>query len=65
MRTFIHHNPLHGLEEPLFDQAVSGRTTARGKGYLPGALYRRYGRRAVTVRKILTHVLTPLAGDRR
>ena len=30
MRTFVHHNPLHGLEDLPFDEAVrQGATIAR------------------------------------
>ena len=33
MRTFIHHNPLHGLEDLPFDQAVKrGVQLLGGKG---------------------------------
>ena len=66
MRTFIHHNPLHGLEELPFDQAVKrGEQLLGGKGYLPGALYRRYVAEGRIRPEDLTHVLTPLAGDRQ
>ena len=43
MRTFIHHNPLHGLENLPFDQAVKrGEQLFGGRGYLPNGAYRRY-----------------------
>lgn len=45
MRTFVHHNPLHGLEEFPFDEAVRrGQQYLGGKGYLPGAQFRQYYR---------------------
>jgi uncharacterized protein len=35
MRTFVHHNPLHGLEHLPFDEAVyEARRTLGGNGYL-------------------------------
>ncbi len=43
MRTFIHHNPLHGLEHLPFAQAVAqGERLFRARGYLPRAVRRRY-----------------------
>jgi hypothetical protein len=43
MRTFIHHNPLHGLEHLPFAQAVAqGERLFRARGYLPRALQQRY-----------------------
>ena len=42
MRTFIHHNPLYGLEHLPFDQAVAaGERLFRARGYLPRALQQR------------------------
>jgi uncharacterized protein YbcC (UPF0753/DUF2309 family) len=43
MRTFIHHNPLFGLEHLPFDQAVQqGAHLFHGRGYLPRRSYQRY-----------------------
>jgi uncharacterized protein YbcC (UPF0753/DUF2309 family) len=43
MRTFIHHNPLFGLEHLPFDQAVEqGASLFHGRGYLPRQAYQRY-----------------------
>jgi uncharacterized protein YbcC (UPF0753/DUF2309 family) len=43
MRTFIHHNPLHGLEHLSFHEAVlEGGRLFHGRGYLPRAMYQRY-----------------------
>lgn len=40
MRTFIHHNPLHGLEHLPFVEAVrEGSRLFGARGYLPRALY--------------------------
>ena len=42
MRTFIHHNPLHGLEHLPFDAAVrKARSLTGGRGYLDNEEYRR------------------------
>jgi uncharacterized protein YbcC (UPF0753/DUF2309 family) len=41
MRTFIHHNPLHGLEYLPFHEAVRrGRKFLGGRGYLSGTTFR-------------------------
>ncbi len=43
MQTFIHHNPLHGLEHLPFGKAIEqGTRFLGGKGYLPNSEYRRY-----------------------
>ncbi len=43
MRSFIHHNPLHGLEDMPFEQAVEkGARLFRGHGFLPRSIYQRY-----------------------
>jgi uncharacterized protein YbcC (UPF0753/DUF2309 family) len=43
MRTFIHHNPLHGLEHLPFDEAVEkGGQLFHGRVYLPRRTYQRY-----------------------
>ncbi|MFI9653535.1 DUF2309 domain-containing protein [Guyparkeria sp. GHLCS8-2] len=42
MRTFIHHNPLHGLEDLPFPEAVErGEELFHGRGFLPRADYQR------------------------
>lgn len=42
MRTFVHHNPLHGLEHLPFDTAVrKARNLTGGRGYLTNEEYRR------------------------
>ena len=39
MRAFIHHNPLHGLEDLSFQQAVEkGTKLFHGQGYLARAV---------------------------
>ena len=43
MRSFIHHNPLHGLEKLGFEQAVAeGSRLFHGRGFLPRAMYQHY-----------------------
>lgn len=43
MRSFIHHNPLHGMEHHPFYRAVdSGQQLFHGRGYLPRRLYQRH-----------------------
>lgn len=43
MRTFIHHNPLHGLEQLPFEQAVRlGEKLFHARGFLPRTEYQHY-----------------------
>lgn len=43
MRTFIHHNPLYGLEHLPFEQAVhEGKRLFHAGGYLSRSLYQQY-----------------------
>jgi len=43
MRTFIHHNPLHGLEHLKFNEAVEeGRKLFHGRVYLPRKIYQQF-----------------------
>jgi uncharacterized protein len=43
MKTFIHHNPLHGLEHLTFENAIKeGERFLRGHGYLSNSEYRKY-----------------------
>ena len=47
MRNFVHHNPLHGLENLSFFEAVKrGNQILGGKPYLANELYRNYFRSA-------------------
>jgi uncharacterized protein YbcC (UPF0753/DUF2309 family) len=66
MRTFIHHNPLHGLEELPFGQAVKrGERLLGGKGYLSNQAYRRYFDEGRISNDDLLEVLAPIATDKR
>ncbi len=43
MRTFIHHNPLHGLEHLPFTEAVQqGERLFHARGFLPRSAYQQY-----------------------
>ncbi|MBN8772112.1 MAG: DUF2309 family protein, partial [Thiobacillus sp.] len=43
MRTFIHHNPLYGLEHLPFEQAVGeGERLFHARGFLPRPIQQRY-----------------------
>jgi len=43
MKTFIHHNPLHGLERFHFEKAIEeAERFLGGRGYLPNQVYRDY-----------------------
>ena len=43
MRTFIHHNPLHGLEHLPFAEAVKeGSKIFHGRTFLPRKVYQKY-----------------------
>ncbi|MDH5564073.1 MAG: DUF2309 domain-containing protein, partial [Nitrospirota bacterium] len=43
MKTFIHHNPLHGLEHLSFNEAIKqGKRFFGGQGYLSNKEYRNY-----------------------
>ncbi|MHB1671091.1 MAG: putative inorganic carbon transporter subunit DabA, partial [Acidiferrobacter sp.] len=45
MRTFIHHNPLYGLEGKSFPEAVAeGSRLFHARGYLERSQYQRYRR---------------------
>ncbi len=61
MKTFIHHNPLHGLEHLTFEQAIQeGQKYLGGRGYLSNTEYQNYYRQGriskESVNEILGHV---------
>ncbi|ALA59649.1 DUF2309 domain-containing protein [Nitrospira moscoviensis] len=65
MRTFIHHNPLHGLESLPFEQAVQhGRQLFGGRGYLPNEEYRRHVAGGRIAEDDVRAALEPLAQDK-
>jgi len=65
MRTFVHHNPLHGLEDLHFEEAVRrGRWLLGGRGYLTNELFRDYFRSGRILPRQIDAALGPLAGDK-
>ena len=66
MRTFVHHNPLHGLEDLHFSDAVRrGQEILGGGGYLPSSIFRSYFRSGRILPRHVEAALQPLAQDRR
>ena len=66
MRTFIHHNPLHGLEDLPFGQAVKrAERLLGGQGYLSNHLYRRYCEEGRIQTGDLLEVLRPISTEKR
>ncbi|WP_447600538.1 DUF2309 domain-containing protein [Nitrospira sp. Nam80] len=66
MRTFIHHNPLHGLESLSFEQAVQqGRELFGGRGYLGNDEYRRHVHSGRITEQDVRHALDPLVLDKQ
>jgi uncharacterized protein YbcC (UPF0753/DUF2309 family) len=64
MRTFIHHNVLHGLERLDFHEAVQqGRHLFGGRGYLSNELFRDYFRRGRIHQDHVEAALRPLVRD--
>jgi len=65
MRTFIHHNPLFGLEHLPFPEAVqAGEQLFHARGYLPRTQYQRYLAQGTVDTDVLAHqVQRFLAGE--
>jgi uncharacterized protein YbcC (UPF0753/DUF2309 family) len=62
MRTFVHHNPLHGLEDLSFDEGVrQGGRLHGGNGYLPSKTFRGYFQSGRILPRHLDAVLGPRA----
>lgn len=65
MRTFVHHNPLHGIEYLPFEEAVRrGKQFVGGNGYLPGHVYRTFLRTSRIQPTHLDEALKPLVIDK-
>ena len=58
MQTFIHHNPLHGLEHLPFGKAINEATRfLGGQGYLPNNEYRHYHQQGRITQDAIDEVL--------
>ncbi len=65
MRTFIHHNPLHGLESLPFGQAVKrGALLFGAREYLDNDTFRSYVKRGCIDKQEIRTALEPLAVDK-
>ncbi|ANJ67055.1 hypothetical protein A9404_06355 [Halothiobacillus diazotrophicus] len=65
MRTFIHHNPLHGLEHLPFEEAVrQGEHLFHARGFLPRADYQHYLNQGRVDRDSLRHSIQEFLADR-
>lgn len=64
MRTFVHHNPLHGIEYLSFEEAVRrGKQFLNGNGYLPSQVYRKFLKAGRIQSHHLDDALKPLTMD--
>ena len=64
MRTFVHHNPLHGLEVHPFDEALGrAQQLLGGKAYLANKIFHDYVCSGRILPRHLDLVLKPLASD--
>ncbi len=62
MTTFIHHNPLHGLEHLPFEQAIEyGRKILGGKGYLLNREYQKYYKQGRISPEAINEALKPIS----
>ena len=65
MRTFIHHNPLHGLEGMPFEKAVQeGERLFGGRGYLSNEEYRHHFREGRITHEDLLSALEAITLDK-
>lgn len=65
MRTFVHHNPLHGLETCGFEDAArEGQRVFGGRSYLADAIYRDYFESGRIAKEHLDAALQPRALDK-
>jgi uncharacterized protein YbcC (UPF0753/DUF2309 family) len=66
MRTFVHHNPLHGLEDLHFEEAVQqGHQFLGGRGYLPAEIFRDYFHSGRILPGHIDAALKPIADDKQ
>ena len=65
MRTFIHHNPLHGLEHLPFPEAArKGAELFHGRAFLPRPVYQHYLRAGVVDEVALQRALDAFGAER-
>lgn len=66
MRTFVHHNPLHGLEELHFEEAAQrAHRLLGGRSYLPNEMFRDYVRSGRILPSQIDAALKPRAQDKQ
>ncbi len=64
MKTFIHHNPLHGLEHLTFEKAINeGKRFLKGQGYLSNSENRKYFQQGRISEDSITEALKDLSQD--
>ena len=64
MKTFIHHNPLHGLEHHHFEKAIKeAERFLGGRGYLPNQNYREYFKKGRITDEALNEALKGVSKD--
>ena len=65
MKTFIHHNPLHGLEDLHFEKAIEeAERIFGGQGYLPNRIYRDYYKQGRITDEGLNEALREVSEDK-
>ncbi len=64
MKTFIHHNPIHGLEHLHFEKAIDeAERFLGGKGYLPNEEYRDYFKQGRITEQALNEALKTVSKE--
>ena len=64
MKTFIHHNPLHGLEHFHFEKAITeAERFLGGRGFLPNEDYRNFFKQGRITEEALEGVLKDVSKD--
>jgi uncharacterized protein YbcC (UPF0753/DUF2309 family) len=66
VRTFVHHNPLHGLEELQFEEATQrAQQLFGGKSYLSNEVFRDYVRSRRILPRQIDAALKPRVHDKQ
>ncbi len=64
MKTFIHHNPLHGLEHHHFEKAIKeAERFLGGRGFLPNEDYRNYVKQGRITGEAMNEALKDISKD--